>query len=153
MRPTFAVVRLHSGNAFAAAAIASWVSSSPISGTLPSSSLVAGSTQFCEHRTKVESQSRGLEEVRTGNSNLFTAFRINPLPIDIALELDQTRISKTKLHVQSLAGSDTWLKPGAANHFSLRAGHSDHERRESGRFERRDSIPGLLRGQGKTNER
>lgn len=39
----FAVVLLHAGNAFAAASIASLVSAKPISGTVPSSSRVAGS--------------------------------------------------------------------------------------------------------------
>lgn len=40
---TFAVVLLHAGKAFAAASMASLVSSMPISGTVPSSSRVAGS--------------------------------------------------------------------------------------------------------------
>ena len=40
---TFAVVLLHAGKALCAASMASLVSSRPISGTVPSSSLVAGS--------------------------------------------------------------------------------------------------------------
>jgi hypothetical protein len=40
---TFAVVLLHEANALEAASIASFVSSRPISGTVPSSSFVAGS--------------------------------------------------------------------------------------------------------------
>jgi hypothetical protein len=40
---TFAVVLLQAGKALCAASIASFVSARPISGTVPSSSLVAGS--------------------------------------------------------------------------------------------------------------
>jgi len=48
-KSTFAVVLLQDGNAAAAAAIASLVSATPMSGTVPNSSFVAGSAKETQH--------------------------------------------------------------------------------------------------------
>lgn len=77
------MVLLHETNALEAASIASFVSSKPISGTVPSSSFVAGSSK--------NSLVNGweAEEVRvelTEDGDLFPIFCIDPFAVDEALE-------------------------------------------------------------------
>ena len=84
---------LQAGNAFAAAAIASFVSASPISGTVPSSELSKGSGE----RQLVQVAADLVDVKRTRHRDSLTTLRIHPFAIDIRLELDESSVFQTEL--------------------------------------------------------
>jgi hypothetical protein len=93
-RLTLAVVLLQVINAFAAAETASLVSITPISGTVPSSSAVAGSFRNVFILQSNMGHNLGTP---TGNSNSAPVFGVYPLPINEALAEQQRGIFQCKL--------------------------------------------------------
>lgn len=89
------MVLLHVVNALAAASIASFVSDRPISGIVPSSSLVAGSDS--ESGRVVFLHEVMMQERRTRNDNLVAGLCVQPFPIDKRLKFNQTWIFETEL--------------------------------------------------------
>lgn len=76
-----AVVWLHCGKAFEAASMASFVSATPISGTVPSSSRVAGSET-------INANPFGNGANRTLHGDFLAALRVHPFAVDESLGLD-----------------------------------------------------------------
>lgn len=102
---TLAVVLDQDLNANAALSIASLVSATPISGTTPRKSSLAGSEahsrslpkhERCIDERKEQPFAQG--ELRTGNSYSRAVIRINPFPSNESLVSNESVIFETKLY-------------------------------------------------------
>jgi hypothetical protein len=87
---------LHAGSAFSAATMASFVSASPISGTVPSSSKVAGSKTVKPNTLRIEGS-------RTSYRDGLSTLGVDPFPVDERLGFDQGKVLQTELLKGSVA--------------------------------------------------
>lgn len=86
-----AVVLLQDLKATSAAEIASFVSANPISGTVPSSPFVAGSTE------RISTVKRADDASLTRHVYCCTVLSVNPFPVNVSLQFDEGIVLQTKL--------------------------------------------------------
>lgn len=104
-RLTLAAVFPHVWNAFPAAAIAALVSSSPISGIVPSSSSVAGSIAIgqepCMSIRVPTHEAEPKVRVPTRHGDPLAPDRVDPFSVNVPLRLDQRWILESPLEATS----------------------------------------------------